>query len=103
MDLEIYKTLVLSTGHLTMDTLRHLEFLTEGDERNNFIARDYGYLVICRSCWFEEGDEGSREDFLQLPADLQHVLTEANALGIKAVEFDQDGELYDRFPIYEHE
>ena len=27
----------------------------------------------------------------------------ATALGIKAVEFDQDGELYDRFPSYEHE
>lgn len=103
MELEIYKTLVLSTGHLTAETLRHLERLSEGDERNNFIARDYGFLVICWSCWFEEGDEGSRKDFEQLPGDLQHVLASANALGVKAVEFDQDGNLYDQFPIYEHE
>ncbi|MEE1913637.1 hypothetical protein ACK36G_18585 [Aeromonas veronii] len=103
MELEIYKTLVLSTEHLTMDTLRYLENLTAEGNQNNFISRDYSYLVICRSSWFDKREEEAREEFFQLPADLQYVLTEAKSLGITAVEFDQDGALYDRFPNYEHE
>lgn len=81
---EIRKVLVLSTLHITPETLHHFK-------QPPFIgAFEYGAYFHVRSQFNPQQltDEGC-------PDDLMKVLWFAHDLGCQEVKFDQDGEVYD--------
>lgn len=92
-DLEIMKTLVLSTGHVSKETA---EFLDACGVAGNFLIvtsvpfGDYGWLVP--TCAAEEGG---------CPADLKVVLEFAARHDCTWVRLDCDGNRIDDLPSWE--
>lgn len=92
---EFYKTLVLSTAHLT-ESIAQDRF--ENMENSSFFTKsEYGYRLYCGV----ESIENDVTDVQLMWAGLSHIWKKAKELGCRYVEFDCDATIYDDFPEYE--
>jgi hypothetical protein len=105
--LEIEKTLVISTSHISENDYREVNKQAEGD---NTKAMKYPYLMVENHSFgfvIILGDANDipetirlvREDFSDAFA---NILSLASSLEVDNVRFDHDGQEYDFLPTFEH-
>lgn len=97
--MEIYKTLVVSTAHLTPADLRMLEDIATERKSHPLIVHNYEYGV--RVLLTQNVDAFSTPyDGDELSAGAQGILATAKILGCRYIEFDRDGGEIEGFPKY---
>lgn len=98
MELEIYKTLVLSTAHLLPETLEWLEqdhlyeAMALGYPDTFFTDTEYGGRLNIGE-WMQSSLPDARRWHTHLPADLWDTIALAHQNGCARIEFDQDGNI----------
>ena len=95
MKKEIYKIMVLSTGHLPEDEFKALESVDFQDHISFYpIQHDYGTIV---SITDKEDIKETRAKFPVLAELIEYAIENE----IKYLNFDEDGSLYDDFKQFD--
>ena len=105
--LEIYRTLVLSTGHVSAETAR---ILNNDKPRKDGLGKcqidghvadwgEYGWVVYCGGNTVPQVDNDT--ELMLLPEDLHRCLMFARDHDCQFVRFDCDGPLVDGLPEFD--
>jgi hypothetical protein len=95
---ETYRTMVLSTGHLSRDDASRLKSAADDPGETMVMAREYGYFVKLYSC---DGVVDSK-DLLYCDNDsFGSIVRYAVKHGYQLIEFDRDANTYHFFPTYD--
>jgi hypothetical protein len=96
---ETFKTAVLSTAHLTPETLKTLNALEINRDLPYWVhPTDHGFIVRGYAVRFDVNAGG--EDCLSSRPDIVAVFAALQAAGIDAALFDADGPIIDGLPDY---
>ena len=90
-----YKTLGVSTSHLTIDDLKALEEIADDLNCNMILSRDTGWFVKLYDEPFDNFHKGMSESF-------NKILIGALSAGYRMVEFDCDATEYKTFKVFAH-
>lgn len=99
-DFEIYKTLVISTAHLTEELAEEMECenILHGRDKDKtcvlYWSDDYGFRVWVRPL-------KPKEVPLYYPEVMVPVILKAMELGCRWVEYDMDGDVREEFEEFE--
>jgi hypothetical protein len=90
-----YKTLCVSTAHLTPDDMEAIEVLAKDIDCNMITGRDTGFFVKL----YEEPEYN--KEYSGCSDHFHHILISAFNNGYRMVEFDSQAEKYDYFPLFD--
>lgn len=101
---ESYRTLCLSTAHLTPKDAGYLRQLAEGLDRSGIVPKEGGWFL-----WTHEGDLDVFHDALycafgegaEWSDALSKIVAAAHAEGFRYIDFDQDAPEVDGLPRYD--
>lgn len=96
MKKEIHKLLVLSTGHLPQDEFERLNVATAYDVGFSVMQHEYGTIVN-----IHDAEKDCITKRKELYPKLSKLIDYADGEGIKYLNFDQDGNLYDEFEQFD--
>jgi len=90
-----YKTLCVSTSHLTRTDMQALEVLANDIDCNMIAGRDTGWFVkLYEEPQYNKEYSGCSEYF-------HHILITSLNNGYRMIEFDGQAEQYDDFPLFD--
>lgn len=99
---EIYKTLVVSTSHISQKDSDNIAQAAKNGGGTIFV-REFGFIVkLIRTSVIEEDIRFNKEDYEEFPT-LVPIILAALHLGCEAIEVDVDGPEYEQLPIYDWE
>lgn len=90
-----YKTLCVSTAHLTPDDMEAIDVLAKDIDCNMITGRDTGWFVKL----YEESEYNKK--YRDCSEHFHYILITALNSGYRMIEFDSQAEQYDYFPLFD--